>query len=130
VPLRARLRLWLPVALMMAAQVFLSSQSRLPRVLPALPHVDKLEHGAWFCLLGLLAFRAVREGEGWSPRGATLFLVAGALAWGVSDEWHQSFVPGRSVEGADVAADVVGAALAGVVAEPLLRRLGLLTVPR
>ena len=115
---------------MMAAQFYLSSQSRLPQVLPALPHVDKLEHGVWFFVLGLLAFRAVREGEGWSARGASLFLVAGALAWGVSDEFHQSFVPGRAVEAADVAADLAGAAVTGTVAERLLRRFGFLTVPR
>ena len=39
-----------------------------------------------------------------------------AIAYGASDEWHQSFVPGRHADVWDLAADGVGAALAlGVV---------------
>ena len=35
-----------------------------------------------------------------------------AAAYGVSDEFHQSFVPMRSVEAMDVVADTVGASFA------------------
>lgn len=120
----ARLLLWLPVALMLAAQFALSSRSRLPQVGPAFPGADKVQHAVWFLLLGLLAWRAARLGEGWGRgRSAATILLAAAL-WGVSDEWHQSHVPGRVPEAADVAADVVGTAAALLVAEPLLRRAG------
>jgi VanZ family protein len=33
-------------------------------------------------------------------------------AYGASDEWHQSFVPGRSTDVRDWIADTIGAALA------------------
>jgi VanZ family protein len=36
-------------------------------------------------------------------------------AFGASDEWHQSFVPGRSAEVADWVADTAGAACAAVL---------------
>jgi len=53
---------------------------------------------------------------GWRWRriaGATLlgaFVIT--VLYGVSDEFHQSFVPGRTPDVADVAADAAGAALA------------------
>jgi VanZ family protein len=130
-PAGRRLLLWAPVAAMMALQVELSSRSHLPPLplLPSIPGNDKLTHAVWFFLLGVLAWRAARLGEGWSRRRTTLLLILGALLWGISDEAHQSFVPGRDVEPADVAADVVGAAVAAAAAEPLLRRLGLVAVP-
>eukprot|EP01035_Chromulina_nebulosa_P049365 gene49365-67042_t len=61
-------------------------------------------------------------GTGW--RGAVGSVLA-ASADGVSDEWHQSVVPGRSVEVADWLADTLGAAVAvGLYAGvPAYRRL-------
>jgi len=108
---RRRVLLWAPVALLLAYEFYLSSQSHLPSVPVHLPHLDKLLHASYFFLTGAFAVRAAR-GEGWSRgRTAALLLVAG-LAWGISDEYHQSFVPGRDVEAADVAADVAGVLLA------------------
>ena len=130
VPFARHLFSWAPVALMMGVQVFLSSKSHLPDVLSVVSVPDKVLHASWFFLLGLLTYRAAREGEGCTGRRAVLVVVLGALLWGSSDELHQSFVPGRQVEVGDVAADVAGAALAALVAEPLLRRLGLLASPR
>jgi VanZ family protein len=37
------------------------------------------------------------------------------VLYGVSDEWHQSFVSGRTSDLLDVAADASGASLAAVV---------------
>jgi hypothetical protein len=53
------------------------------------------------------------------PPGRRLALAfAGAMAYGVSDEFHQSFVPGRDASVLDLAVDAMGAAIA----------LGVLTV--
>ncbi len=121
---RERLVLWAPVLLLLALEAFLSSQSHLPRVLPRfVPDADKVLHAGYFFLVGLAAARAGLVAEGWSRRGTLLAIALGVLAWGVSDEWHQSFVPGRDVETADVVADVVGATLGAALAAPLLARL-------
>jgi VanZ family protein len=48
------------------------------------------------------------------PRSAWIALVL-VSAYGMSDEWHQSFTPGRSVELADWLADTSGAAMAIVM---------------
>ncbi|HPA51249.1 MAG TPA: VanZ family protein [Thermoanaerobaculia bacterium] len=120
-----RLLLWLPVALMAGVQLWLSSRSRLPDALSPFPGSDKLAHGGWFFLLALLAWRAAREGEGWSRRRRLGGLLLAAALWAASDEAHQWFVPGRAVEAADLLADVAGAALALSLAEGFLtgRRL-------
>jgi VanZ family protein len=49
--------------------------------------------------------------------------IVGVLAvWGVADETHQTWIPGRSMEGGDVLADVAGAAAGAVAASVLSRR--------
>jgi VanZ family protein len=40
--------------------------------------------------------------------------MAAALAYAISDEWHQSFVPGRGATARDVAIDGIGIALAAL----------------
>lgn len=110
---------------MMGAQVGLSSQSRLPAVISPFSGSDKLLHAGWFFILGLLAWRAGREGEGWGRARRLATLLVAAALWAAGDEFHQSFVPGRAVEAADLLADVAGAALALTLAEGVLsvRRL-------
>lgn len=120
-PLR-RLLLWAPVALLLAYEFFLSSQPDLPG--PPLPisSGDKLGHAAYFFLVASLAYRALRFGERRPRRRAAWTVVLATLAWGVLDEWHQSFVPGRETEALDVAADAAGALLAALVSERIWRR--------
>ncbi|MEO6325345.1 MAG: VanZ family protein [Thermoanaerobaculia bacterium] len=117
---RARILLWSPVALLLAYEFYLSAQSTLPS-LPGLdfPNVDKLQHTAYFFLTASFATRAARFGEGWSPARTRITLIAAALIYGTLDEFHQSFVPERAVQLGDVAADVFGAVLATLLAEPI-----------
>jgi VanZ family protein len=62
----------------------------------------KIAHAAEFAVLGYLLHRAVRR-EG-------LALALG-IAYAVSDELHQHFVPGRQGSPLDVLIDVVGVAV-------------------
>jgi VanZ family protein len=120
------------VVLLLAFEFYLSSQSTLPSIplTEGLPQFDKVLHAGYFFVTGLFAVRAVRFGEGWSARRTAAVLLACALAWGVLDEFHQSFVPHRSVEALDVAADVAGVALAVLLGERVWRLLRLDWVPR
>jgi VanZ family protein len=106
-----------PVAL--AAVIFAwSSRSQVPDVGSWIPHFDKVVHFSVYGLLGVLTCRT-RRGPGW----AFLAVVLTSL-YGASDEWHQSFVPGRTAGVADWIADTLGAAVAvGCYAgSPRLRR--------
>lgn len=102
--------LWGPVALYMALIFGLSSLSELPGP----PGVDdKTEHFLAYAGLGLVAVRATAGGA-----VAAVSLRAAASAWalatayGLTDEFHQRFVPGRTFDLLDWRADAVGAAAA------------------
>jgi VanZ family protein len=92
--------------------------SRVPDVGDWIPHFDKVVHFSVYGLLGVLTCRT-RRGAGW----AILAVVLTSL-YGASDEWHQSFVPGRAAGVADWMADTLGAVVAvGCYAgSPRLRR--------
>jgi VanZ family protein len=57
--------------------------------------------------------------RGSRPRTAFAFGVALAIAYGVTDEIHQSFVPGRRADPADVLADALGALIIAGLASRL-----------
>lgn len=92
--------------LAIAALIFFASSRSHVRS-PGLTRVDdKIAH---FAVYGLLATLVCRVGGGW--RGAIWSLLA-VSAFGASDEWHQSFVPGRMCDVKDWVADTLGAVLA------------------
>lgn len=89
---------------------------------------DKVAHGVTYAAGGCLAYAAlVRRPEPQFQNGFRVspFLAAVLLCavWGFTDEIHQGFVPGRSTDPADLAADVVGAALGAGVGTILMRRV-------
>jgi VanZ family protein len=104
-----RLLLWGPPAIYVYFIFFLSSEAD---PLPQLTRViwDKALHGAGYAALGALIARAC-SGEGWSWGRAWAAGALAASAYGVSDEFHQSFVAGRDSEVLDWVADSVGAAV-------------------
>ena len=89
---------------------WISSQSSLPTPM-LFEFQDKLMHGGAYFGMGVLCWRAF----GHLNFAAKHRLLAGVLfcgLYGFSDEWHQSFVPGRDASGWDWLADSVGAVLA------------------
>ncbi len=101
-------REWLwPVAL--AVTVFLVS-GRSQVAAPDVANVDKLAHFAVYGLLGTLVARVSRVGRlRWF---GVYWAIAICSLYGLADEFHQSFTPGRSVEFADWLMDTSGAAVA------------------
>jgi VanZ family protein len=104
--------LWTPVVAYMA-MIFTFSSISQPPALPA--GADKDVHALLYGGLGVLLVRAWAGGL---RRRITLSAVTAATViaslYGISDEFHQWFVPPRSVEAADVVADTVGAAAAAM----------------
>jgi len=97
--------------LLAAAVFFASGQSNLATPdLGWIPSGDKLVHFGVFGLLATLVVRVFFDGQ----RRLRSALIALALvsAYGLSDEVHQSFTPGRAVEVADWVADTLGATIA------------------
>jgi|WetSurMetagenome_2_1015567.scaffolds.fasta_scaffold279692_2 VanZ family protein len=73
---------------------------------------DKLIHMAIYALLAVLLYRGIRmrAPTRWEFAAWVTFVVC--VVYGASDEFHQYFVPGRSMEVFDWIADAIGAALA------------------
>tara|TARA_B100001123_G_scaffold446138_1_gene599636 strand:+ start:9177 stop:9470 length:294 start_codon:yes stop_codon:yes gene_type:complete len=69
-----------------------------------------LIHGLSYCILAMLILRALASGA-WQK--VTLGRIGCALAlsifYGLTDEFHQTFVPGRVADVYDLLADTVGA---------------------
>jgi len=118
-----RFWLWTSVALYMAAIFAVSSLSDPP--MPSdVPDVSL--HGVAYFGLTLLVIRAL-AGNRWSGVSMATLTTAWlmAVAYGITDEWHQSLVPNRHADLRDVAADAIGALAATVVvgAWSIIRRL-------
>ena len=101
--------LWFPTLAYMLIIFTLSAQSNpLPQLTTRV--WDKLLHVTEYAGLGLLWCRTCR-GAGLSWPAAILLAVVSTAAFGASDEWHQSFVPGRTADIHDWFADLVGGTL-------------------
>jgi hypothetical protein len=105
-----RVWLWGPVVLYCALIFALSSVSNVP----ALPGgmSDKTAHALLYSGLGFLVARALSGGVG-RPVSLTMVLISVAFAalYGLSDEFHQLFVPLRQFDLKDTAADIVGSGI-------------------
>lgn len=101
---------------------YLSSRTsdELRRFFPLLPDLN-WGHVAAYFVLGLL-YRFALERRG-MPRPA-FWAVTLSILYGVSDEYHQRFVPTREPDAADLAADAAGAVLAMVLWRLTARRRG------
>jgi VanZ family protein len=86
-------------------------------------HDDPVSPCCHFCeyaVFGALLANALRNHM---PLGrACLIAIACASAYGVTDEFHQLFVPGRMCDPLDWATDTCGASLGSLIAFLVLRR--------
>jgi VanZ family protein len=116
-----RLRALAP-ALVWAAVIFVLSSFPGSAYPPTdLVNADKLVHVAIYGVLGALCARGLARG--WTFGASMVVVAAGAAAlYGLTDELHQWFVPGRNADWRDVVADAVGALLGATVMGLWVRR--------
>ena len=102
---------WVPVVLYMFGIFYLSSLSSPEEHLPSfdLPLNDKILHGIEYTILGILCFRAFKNGgSALSPQRAFWLTIITTALFAVTDEFHQSFVPMRQADPLDLVADILG----------------------
>jgi hypothetical protein len=114
--------LWGPVVLQMALIFAASSIPNLGQLPGGIS--DKSGHSIGYALLAGLFLRAFARGRlrdvTWRRTSAAIIV---ATLYGVSDEFHQVFVPGRTADRYDVLADCIGATV-GVAVGWLAAALG------
>lgn len=115
-------RYWLPV-IAWCVVIFVQSAFSTPDVMPDVPNIDKLLHVGAYALLGFLVGRAFGATPGWDGKPLWLIVLSTLFAtlYGMSDEWHQSFVAARTAETADLWADAAGGLIGGIVYTSLKR---------
>ncbi|CAG7856047.1 hypothetical protein MCAMS1_00392 [biofilm metagenome] len=98
---------FLALLLYCALIFWLSNQPYLP-VTELFENQDKFHHLMAYSIMGVLAWRNFRH-----YLKSTFLLAVVSIAfcslYGLSDEWHQSFVPGRMADALDWLADTTGA---------------------
>ncbi len=103
---------FLPAALWMALIFFLSSRSTLPHAPGLSGALTAIAgHLVAYAVLALLLAWGLRGGD-LTGRQRLLLAFTIAVAFGVTDEFHQSFVPGRDANPVDLLLDATGAAAA------------------
>ena len=91
---------------------WLSDQSSLQKPFDfGFDYQDKLYHAGAYSIMGLLAWRAFKSFLD-VPIILSMLSIAFCSLYGLSDEWHQSFIMGRESEVADWVADTSGAFMA------------------
>ena len=109
----------LPVLAWMGLIFTLSSRKTLPRPLGIGPDVLAIAgHFTVYAVLAALLWWALLSRD-LTLGQRTILAFVGAVAYGVSDEWHQSFVPGRDPALFDLGVDALGAVTALVLARLL-----------
>jgi VanZ family protein len=107
-----RFLLWTPVAAWCLLIFIFSSIPNLGSGLEYDFFLRKAAHMGEYAVLFLLLRRAFR---GTFPSGAwSCWAIALSVLYAMTDEYHQSFVPGRCGRWSDVGIDAAGAALGGV----------------
>jgi VanZ family protein len=98
---------------------------------PTLPHhpdtvldliLKKAAHMIEYGILAFLLWRALSRGRGALSRLALVTAFVVSVLYAASDEYHQTFVPGRNGTPVDVGIDAVGALAAVLVVGSLGRK--------
>jgi VanZ family protein len=105
-------RRWSPAIIVMAV-IFLASNTPGDD-LPSFGWLDAVMeyggHALGYALLAAVWLWGLADGGPVTGR-LMMFAVLLAAAYGLTDEWHQSFVPGRSPDAKDIGVDAIGALL-------------------
>ncbi len=111
---RSSLWRWIPPILWMGLIFFLSSQPTLPRYPNEMVDtiLKKTGHVVEYAILAFLFHRVFSKGTDTIRIQPLLISFALSSLYAASDEYHQTFVPGRNGTPVDVVIDALGAVLA------------------
>ena len=98
------------MVVVMGTIFFISHQPGDNLYIPPLPGLDKIAHMTIYAVLAatvLYALNPLLSDE--KKLRASLLTICICVLYGMGDEFHQSFIPGRYSSLADIAADTLGA---------------------
>lgn len=102
------LRFWFPVISYSAMIFYVSGLPNLD-VGFGFSYLDKFLHVVEYAILGFLFARALKGAKTtFSFLKLISFTLLFTVLFGISDEWHQMFIPGRDASSMDVLSDSMG----------------------
>ena len=79
-------------------------------------NIDKVQHIVLYFGFGILLYLTFFNSEKYSlKKYAAIFAIVVGILYGITDEYHQSFVPGRVVSTSDIFANGIGLTIAQIV---------------
>ena len=105
---------WLPVIIYCSIIFYLSS-GPVPQEIPTYPNIDKLLHIVEYAILGILFTRAIYNHKFRSKKKLFILSILLTTLYGISDEFHQYFVPYRTSDIIDVFADISGGIIGSLI---------------
>ena len=113
-----------------AGMIFLlSSVPKFPDLLPSFFGFDKLVHFSEYYLFGCLIQRwLLAERSRFINRYAVFLAILIGTLYGISDEWHQSFIPGRDASPWDALTDTLAVVTATATYSWIIRRIPLFKI--
>lgn len=113
-----------PVLVYAGLIFLLSSTTALTDAIPSVFGFDKLAHFCEYFLFGFLIHRWLCATQSrFANLYATALTVLIGTLYGLSDEWHQSFVPGRHASPWDVLFDSLGVIAAAATYHRIIKRI-------
>ena len=101
---------WAPVIAYAAGIYIFSGMPHPPQVLPSgFPYSDKIYHFIEYAVFSFLILRALYSSKDGIKADLRLLAFGLALFYGLTDEFHQHFVPGRDASVFDLLVDGLGA---------------------
>ena len=106
---RVRQLAWWGTASVYMGLIFWLSSRTINLPIPLFPNWDKVVHFIEYGVLATLLYGALKSSfPGWPLFRIACTAALAASLYGLSDEFHQSFVPGRDASGFDFLTDFVG----------------------
>jgi len=103
------IRYWLPPIFFQLVIFYLSGRP-FPKILPRLSYIDKFVHITIYFILTSLLWRALYYASPQFLKNKALVLaLILAIISGITDEYHQSFLPYRNADIFDILSDTIGA---------------------
>lgn len=113
-----------PMILVMGTIFFLSHQAGDSLKLPAFYGADKIAHFIAYSVLAITIIYAHKNWQTITLRTLCFRVLTVVLLYGLSDEYHQSFIPMRYTSMADVVADCFGGIAVVLVLKVWRKRKG------
>lgn len=105
--------MWMAFVFCMSAQPKTPPIPLIEGILDKVDWSDKIKHFVAYAILGGLCWRSLGDGcSRWKRFGLAIGISA---VYGATDEFHQSFVVGRSCDFCDWLADVIGASVGAMI---------------